>query len=71
MYAYRMRRSDSTSKAFRPPSRENKRVVTVYLAPDAFKQLKQLSLDTEMSSQALYLEALNLLFKKYKLEQLA
>jgi hypothetical protein len=62
------RRPDSLP---RHPSREGKRVVTVYLNPDAFRQIRQLALDRETSSQALYLEALNLLFKKYQLKQSA
>ena len=55
----------------RAPSRENKRAVTTYVPVDAYKRLKQLALDMDTSGQDLGIEALNLLFKKYKLDQIA
>jgi hypothetical protein len=55
----------------RPPSREGKRVLSVYLDPIAWKQLRQLALDTETSTQALGEEAVNLLFTKHGLNRSA
>ena len=55
----------------RPPSRAGKRVLSVYLDPLAWKQLRQLALDTETSTQALGEEAVNLLFSKHGLNRSA
>jgi hypothetical protein len=55
----------------RPPSREGKRVLSVYLDPLAWKQLRQLALDTETSTQALGEEAVNLLFAKHGINRSA
>jgi hypothetical protein len=35
----------------RPPSREGKRVLSIYLPPEAWKQLRLLSLNLETSAQ--------------------
>jgi hypothetical protein len=48
----------------RPPSREGKRILSIYLDPLAWKQLRQLALDHETTTQALGEEAVNLLFTK-------
>lgn len=48
----------------RPPSREGKRILSIYLEPLAWKQLRQLALDHETTTQALGEEAINLLFAK-------
>ena len=48
--------------ARRPPSREGKRILSIYLDPLAWKQLRQLALDDETTTQALGEEAINLLF---------
>jgi hypothetical protein len=53
------------------PSREGKRVLSVYLAPEAWKQLRMLSLDTGSSTQALGEEAIKLLFEKHHLNRIA
>ena len=58
-----------TSK--RPPSREGKRVLSVYLDPLAWKQLRQLALDSDTSTQALGEEAVNLLFAKHGINRSA
>jgi hypothetical protein len=58
-------------KPARPPSREGKRVLSIYLPPEAWKQLRLLSLDTETSTQALGEEAINLLFEKHRLNRIA
>ncbi len=55
----------------RPPSRAGKRVLSVYLDPLAWKQLRQLALDNETTTQALGEEAVNLLFAKYGLNRSA
>ena len=55
----------------RPPSRAGKRVLSVYLDPLAWKQLRQLALDTETTTQALGEEAINLLFAKHRLNRSA
>ena len=55
----------------RPPSREGKRVLSLYLDPLAWKQLRQLALDTETSTQALGEEAVNLLFAKHGINRSA
>lgn len=58
------------SKA-RPPSREGKRVLSIYLKPEAWKQLRMLSVNLESPTQALGEEAINLLFEKYRLNRIA
>lgn len=55
----------------RPPSRVGKRVLSVYLDPLAWKQLRQLALDSETTTQALGEEAINLLFAKHGLNRSA
>ena len=55
----------------RPPSRAGKRVLSVYLDPLAWKQLRQLALDVDTSTQALGEEAVNLLFAKHGLNRSA
>jgi antitoxin-like ribbon-helix-helix protein len=55
----------------RPPSRAGKRVLSVYLDPIAWKQLRQLALDTDTSTQALGEEAINLLFEKHRMNRSA
>jgi hypothetical protein len=57
--------------AQRPPSREGKRVLSIYLQPAAWKQMRMLSLNLETSTQALGEEALNLLFEKHRLNRIA
>jgi len=50
----------------RPPSRVAKRVLSIYLDPIAWRQLRELALDLETSTQALGEEAVNLLFEKHR-----
>ena len=57
--------------AQRPPSREGKRALTVYLRPEAWKQLRMLAVNLERPTQALGEEALNLLFEKHRLNRIA
>jgi hypothetical protein len=58
-------------KSIRPPSRAGKRVLSIYLQPEAWKQLRMLSLNVETSTQALGEEAINLLFEKHRLNRIA
>jgi hypothetical protein len=53
------------------PSRVGRRVLSVYLDPLAWKQLRQLALDSETTTQALGEEAVNLLFAKHGLNRSA
>jgi hypothetical protein len=55
----------------RPPSREGKRVLSIYLKPEAWKQLRMMSVNMESSTQALGEEAINLLFEKHRLNRIA
>lgn len=48
-----------------PPSRRGKKAITGHFDPAVCKQLKQLALEEDKSSQALITEALNLLFEAY------
>ena len=50
----------------RPPSRAGKRVLSIYLDPIAWRQLRDLALDLETSTQTLGEEAINLLFEKHR-----
>ncbi len=64
-------RSEAMPSTIRPPSREGKRVFSVYLTPEALKQLRLLSLDSGKSGQELGQEAVNLLFEKHRLNRIA
>jgi hypothetical protein len=55
----------------RPPSRQGKRILSIYLKPEAWKQLRMLSVNLERPSQSLGEEALNLLFEKHRLNRIA
>jgi hypothetical protein len=46
-------------------------MVSIFVEPRAFKQFKQLALDTDMTGQDLGREALNLLFEKHQRDQIA
>lgn len=59
------------SVTVRPPSRAGKRVLSIYLDPVAWKQIRQLALDSNTSTQALGEEAVNLLFEKHRLNRSA
>jgi hypothetical protein len=49
----------------RAPSRIGQRAVTLYVKPEAHKQLRLLAVDSGMSVQDLMTEALNDLFRKH------
>jgi hypothetical protein len=55
----------------RPPSREGKRVLSIYLPPEAWKQLRMLAVNLETSTQDLGEEAINMLFEKHRLNRIA
>jgi hypothetical protein len=55
----------------RPQSRTGKRVLSVYLDPLAWKQLRQLALDSGSTTQALGEEAVTLLFTKHGMNRSA
>ena len=46
-------------------------MLSIYLPPEAWKQLRMLSLNLETSTQALGEEAINLLFEKHRLNRIA
>ncbi|MFH7191453.1 ribbon-helix-helix domain-containing protein, partial [Klebsiella pneumoniae] len=52
-------------------TREGKRVVTAYVSPEAFRQLKRLAADTDAQQQDLLIEGINLLFEKHGLSRIA
>jgi hypothetical protein len=62
---------DSGTSSNRPPSRKGKRVLTIYLDPLAWKQLRLLALEGETTTQALGEEAINLLFASRQLNRSA
>ena len=60
-----------TTAAQRQRSRQGKKVVTYYLDPEPFMQLKVLSAKTGITVQELNLEAVNLLFEKHQVSRIA
>ena len=63
--------SETRTKARRPPSREGKRVLSVYLPPEAWKQLRMLAVNLETSTQDLGEQAINMLFEAHRLNRIA
>lgn len=61
----------SNDTAARQRSRQGKKVVTYYLDPEPFTQLKILSAKTGVTIQELSLEALNLLFERHQISRIA
>ncbi len=55
----------------RQRSRQGKKVVTYYLDPEPFMQLKVLAAKTGVTVQELNLEALNLLFERHQVSRIA
>ena len=55
----------------RPPSREGKRVLSIYLPPEAWKQLRMLAVNLETSTQDLGEQAINMLFEAHRLNRIA
>lgn len=52
-------------------TREGKRVVTAYLDPEAFRQLKRIAADEDAQQQDLLVEGINLVFEKRGLSRIA
>jgi hypothetical protein len=63
--------ASSNGATARQRSRQGKKVVTYYLDPEAFTQLKVLSAKTGITVQDLSLEALNLLFERHHVSRIA
>jgi len=61
----------SNDATARQRSRQGKKVVTYYLDPEPFTQLKVLSAKTGITVQDLSLEALNLLFERHQVSRIA
>ena len=58
-------------QTLRQRSRQGKKVVTYYLDPEPFMQLKVLAAKTGATVQELNLEALNLLFERHQVSRIA
>jgi hypothetical protein len=52
-------------------TREGKRVATVYLEPEALRQLKRIGFDEERTVQELLIEGVNAVFEKRGLSRIA
>ena len=52
-------------------TREGKRVVTAYLDPEAFRQLKRIAADEDAQQQDLLIEGINAVFEKRGLSRIA
>lgn len=52
-------------------TREGKRVATVYLEPEALRQLKRIGFDEERTVQELLVEGVNAVFEKRGLSRIA
>jgi len=63
--------ADTVGAAPRQRSRLGKKIVTYYLDPEPFTQLKVLSAKSGLTVQELNLEALNLLFEKHQISRIA
>jgi hypothetical protein len=59
-----------TGASVRAPSREGQRAVTLYVKPEAHKQLRLLGVEQGLSVQELMTEALNDLFRKHGRSQI-
>jgi hypothetical protein len=62
---------ETKTRAERPPSRAGKRILSIYLDPLAWKQLRMLALEANTTTQALGEEAINLLFAKHQINRSA
>ena len=62
---------DDTPKSSARPSRKGKKLIGGHFDPTVSKQLKQLALDEDTTTQALLGQALNLLFESRQLPQIA
>jgi hypothetical protein len=62
---------EAATRSKRPPSRDGKRVLSIYLDPLAWKQLRLLALEDNTTTQALGEEAINLLFANRQINRSA
>ena len=58
-------------KAAEEIARDNRKGQTLRLTPDAWRQLKKLAMDKEVTSHAMLIEAVNDLFRKNDLPPIA
>lgn len=65
------REAVSTSRWQKAATREGKRAVTAYIAPEAFRQLKRVAADEDAQMQDLMVEAINAIFEKRGLSRIA
>jgi hypothetical protein len=61
----------ATSDDGRPPSRQGKKAITIWVDPAVAEQLREISFHHRKAHQDLYLEALNILFSKYGRPEIA
>lgn len=66
-----LREAVSTVKYPKASTREGKRVVTAYLDPEAFRQLKRIAADEDMQQQDLLVEGINAVFAARGLSRIA
>lgn len=57
--------------ATRPKSRQGKRIASVYLEPEALRQIQKIAFDEETTVQALLCEGINAVFEARSLTRLA
>jgi hypothetical protein len=62
---------EARPSAQRQASRQGKKIVTYYVEPEPFVQLKVLAARSGKTVQDLNLEALNLLFEKHQVSRIA
>jgi hypothetical protein len=55
----------------RPPSRQGKKAITIWVDPVVAEQLKEIAFHHKKPQQELYLEALNILFSRYGRHEIA
>lgn len=61
----------SEAKYPKASTREGKRVVTAYVSPEAFRQLKRIAADEDAQQQDLLIEGINAVFEKRGLSRIA
>lgn len=66
-----IREAVSSPRYPKASTREGKRVVTAYLDPEAFRQLKRIAADEDMQQQDLLLEGINAVFAARGLSRIA
>lgn len=65
------RAAAATARYPKASTREGKRVVTAYLDPEAFRQLKRIAADEDAQQQDLLIEGINAVFEKRGLSRIA